>query len=153
MPLGRRECQIVAGDTKVVERGKADGVFVCTSGLGTVPSGLDLGPDRVRRGDRVLVSGTIGDHGMAVMVARGELALEADIRSDTAAVHELAAALTELGEQLRFLRDPTRGGLATTLNELAAAAQLAIVIDERRSPCGRSDRGVRDPRHRPAVRG
>ncbi len=126
--------QIVAGDTKVVERGKADGVFVCTSGVGTVPSGIELGPDRIREGDRVLVSGTIGDHGMAVMVARGELALEADIRSDTVAIHELAASLTELGEELRFLRDPTRGGLATTLNELAAAAQKAVVLDERAIP-------------------
>ena len=125
---------VVAGDTKVVERGKADGLFICTTGVGTVPEGVDLGPERVEHGDRVLVSGTIGDHGMAVMMARGGLALEADLRSDTAAVHELAASLLGLGGALRFMRDPTRGGIATALNELAAAAAKAVVLDERRLP-------------------
>jgi hydrogenase expression/formation protein HypE len=125
---------VVAGDTKVVERGKADGLFVCTSGLGIVPAGVELGPRRIRPGDRVLTSGTIGDHGMAVMVARGGLALEADISSDTAPVHELAASLATFGGALRFMRDPTRGGVATALNELATSSDKAVVIDERALP-------------------
>ena len=125
---------VAAGDTKVVERGAADGLYISTAGIGLVPARVRLGPERVRPGDRVLLSGTIADHGMAVLVARGELALEADLRSDTAPVHELAAALLELGDAVRFLRDPTRGGLATTLNELAGAAGLAVRIDESALP-------------------
>jgi hydrogenase expression/formation protein HypE len=125
---------VVAGDTKVVERGKADGLYVTTAGVGTVAAGVDLGPHRLHPGDRVLVSGTLADHGMAVMVARGDLQLEASIESDTAPLHELAAALVGLGEGLRFMRDPTRGGLATALNEVAEAAGLAIVLDEAALP-------------------
>jgi hydrogenase expression/formation protein HypE len=121
---------VVAGDTKVVERGNADGLFVTTTGVGTVADEVDLGAHRVRPGDRILLSGTIADHGMAVMVARGDLQLEVEIDSDTAAVHELAAALVALGDGLRWMRDPTRGGLATALNELADELDLAIVITE-----------------------
>ena len=121
---------VVAGDTKVVERGKADGLFVTTAGVGIVAAGVDLGPHRVEPGDRVLLSGTLADHGMAVMVARGDLQLEAEIESDTAAVHELAESLVSLGDGLRWMRDPTRGGLATALNELAEAAELAVVLEE-----------------------
>ena len=125
---------IAAGDTKVVERGKADGLYVVTAGIGSVADGVDLGPAHVRPGDRVLLSGTLADHGMAVMVARGDLALEAEIESDTAAVHELAATLVALGSRLRWMRDPTRGGLATALNELAEAAGIAVVLDEASLP-------------------
>jgi hydrogenase expression/formation protein HypE len=125
---------IAAGDTKVVERGKADGLYVVTAGVGTVAAGVDLGPAHVRPGDRVLLSGTLADHGMAVMVARGDLALEAEIESDTAAVHELAALLVSLGGRLRWMRDPTRGGLATALNELAEAAGVSVVLDEASLP-------------------
>ena len=125
---------VVAGDTKVVERGKADGLYVTTAGVGAVPDGADLGPHRIRSGDRVLLSGTLADHGMAVMVARGDIRLEAPIESDTAPVHELAASLLELGDALRFMRDPTRGGLATALNEAAEPAGLAIVLDETAIP-------------------
>jgi len=125
---------VATGDTKVVERGNADGVFVNTAGIGVVPAGVDLSPARVRPGDRVLVSGTLGDHGMAVMISRGELQLEVDLASDTAPVHDLAAALLDLGDALRFMRDPTRGGLATALNELAAASGLAVVLDEAALP-------------------
>ncbi len=128
------DVHVIAGDTKVVERGKADGLFICTAGAGIVPESLELGPERVEPGDRVLLSGTIGDHGMAVMVARGGLALEADLSSDTAGIHELAAALTELGDDLRFMRDPTRGGVATALNELTGASGKAVVLDERALP-------------------
>ncbi len=125
---------VVAGDTKVVERGKADGLYVTTAGVGALADGVDLGPHRVLPGDRVLLSGTLADHGMAVMVARGDLQLEAEIESDTAAVHELAAGLVALGPALRWMRDPTRGGLATALNELAEAAGLAVVLDETALP-------------------
>jgi hydrogenase expression/formation protein HypE len=120
---------VVAGDTKVVERGGADGLFVTTAGVGLVAAAVDLAPADARPGDRVLVSGTIGDHGFAVLVARGELKLETVLESDTAPVHELAAALLELGPTLRWMRDPTRGGLATTLNELAGAAGVAVRLD------------------------
>jgi hydrogenase expression/formation protein HypE len=125
---------VATGDTKVVERGKADGLYVTTSGVGVVDHRARLGADRVEAGDRVLVSGTIGDHGMAVMVARGELQLEVELRSDTAPVHELAHSLLELGDALRWMRDPTRGGLATALNELAQAARVAVALDEAALP-------------------
>jgi hydrogenase expression/formation protein HypE len=120
---------IATGDTKVVERGNADGLYVNTTGVGALAPGVDVRPDRVQAGDRVLLSGTLGDHGMAVMIARGDLRLEADIESDTAPVHELAAALLELGG-VRWMRDPTRGGLATALNELARHAGVAVVLAE-----------------------
>ena len=125
---------VAAGDTKVVERGKADGLYVTTSGVGVVSPHVSLGPERVRPGDRVLVSGTIGDHGTAVLVARGELELEVALASDTAPVHELTRALLELGDQVRWMRDPTRGGVATTLNELAEQAGLAVVLQESALP-------------------
>ena len=125
---------IATGDTKVVERGKADGVYVTTSGVGLLDEDVRLGPERVEPGDVVLVSGTIGDHGTAVMVARGELELEVELESDTAPVHDLARALLELGDAVRWMRDPTRGGLATALNELAQQAGVTVVLDESRAP-------------------
>jgi hydrogenase expression/formation protein HypE len=125
---------IVTGDTKVVERGRGDGLHITTAGVGVLDPRVALGADSVRPGDAVLLSGTIADHGMAVMVARGELALEAEIRSDTAPLHVLAQPLYALGRDLRWLRDPTRGGLATTLNELAQRRRLTIRLDERAIP-------------------
>jgi hydrogenase expression/formation protein HypE len=125
---------VAAGDTKVVERGKADGLYVTTAGVGVIADGAKLSAEYVRPGDSVLVSGTLGDHGMAVMVARGELELEVDLESDTAPVHELTAALLELGEVVRWMRDPTRGGLATALNELAQQAGVAVVLEEAALP-------------------
>lgn len=122
---------VVAGDTKVVERGKGDGVFVTTTGVGLLERDLELSAQRVVPGDRVLVSGTIGDHGIAVMVARGGLELETDLESDTAPLNGLVDALLDAaGAGVRWLRDPTRGGIATTLNELALEAELCIVLDE-----------------------
>jgi hydrogenase expression/formation protein HypE len=121
---------VATGDTKVVERGKADGLYVTTAGVGVVADGASLSAGRVRAGDRVLVSGTLGDHGMAVVVARGELQLEVDLESDTAPVHELALDLLSLGGAVRWMRDPTRGGLATALNELAQQAGVAVSLDE-----------------------
>jgi len=125
---------IVAGDTKVVDRGAADGVYITTAGVGVLPAQVALGADRVQPGDVVLVSGTIAEHGMAVMLARGDLALEADIRSDTAPLGELVAALLAAAPSTRWLRDPTRGGLGTVCNELAQATNLAVVLDESRLP-------------------
>lgn len=125
---------VAAGDTKVVERGKADGLYVTTAGLGVLEHELELVPESVRPGDRVLLSGTLADHGMAVMIARGDLHLEGDVSSDTAPVHELAAALLALGDALRWMRDPTRGGLATALNELAAQAGIAVRLRESALP-------------------
>jgi hydrogenase expression/formation protein HypE len=126
---------IVTGDTKVVERGKADGVFIATTGLGVVPAGLDLSGDRARPGDRVILSGSIGDHGVAVMSKRGALGFETDVLSDSAALHGLVAEMVgAAGSSLRLMRDPTRGGLAATLNEIAQQSQCGFLIEEARIP-------------------
>lgn len=122
---------VVTGDTKVVERGKADGVFIATTGIGVVPDGLDLSAERARPGDRVVLSGTIGDHGVAVMSKRQNLAFETGILSDSAALHDLVAAMVATGGgDLRVMRDPTRGGLAATLNELAQQSRVGFRLDE-----------------------
>jgi hydrogenase expression/formation protein HypE len=125
---------IVTGDTKVVGRGAADELYVTTAGIGLVPAGRRLGAALVQRGDRILISGTIADHGMAVMLARGDLALEGDLRSDTAPVTELAEALFAAAPSTRWLRDPTRGGVGTVCNELAHDTGLAVVLDEASLP-------------------
>ncbi len=121
---------VAAGDTKVVERGAADGLYITTAGIGLLDLRVDLSPARVRPGDCVLVSGSIAEHGIAVMFARGDLRLELDVESDTAPLHREAAALCALGADLRWMRDPTRGGLATTLNELAWGAGASILLQE-----------------------
>jgi hydrogenase expression/formation protein HypE len=126
---------VVAGDTKVVERGKADQLFVTTTGVGVVDQRAVLDPASVRPGDVVLVSGNIGDHGVAIMLARDELAIEADVRSDTASLWPAVNALLEAcGREVRCLRDATRGGVATVLNELALASDICIVLDEAAVP-------------------
>ncbi|MBV9252848.1 MAG: hydrogenase expression/formation protein HypE [Actinobacteria bacterium] len=135
---------IVTGDTKVVDRGAADGLYITTAGVGLVPPGRDLAPARVQPGDRVLVSGTIGDHGMAVMLQRGDLALEADIRSDTAPLHELVELLLKAAPSTRWLRDPTRGGVGTVANELARTADVSIVLDEDALPVNPAVAGACD---------
>jgi len=122
--------QIVAGDTKVVERGKADGIFINTSGVGWVPEGRTIGGDQARPGDVVLVSGTIGDHGIAVLSARGELGFQADVASDVAPLNHMIRSLLESAPHTHVLRDPTRGGLATTLNEIAQQSQVCIQLEE-----------------------
>jgi hydrogenase expression/formation protein HypE len=128
------DVQIITGDTKVVPRGAADGMFITTAGAGIVPAGRELSPQRVRAGDKVLVSGTIGDHGMAVMLARGDLAIEADISSDTASVSELVERLLQAAPSTRWMRDPTRGGVGTVCNELAQACGLSVVLEEDQLP-------------------
>ncbi len=125
---------IAAGDTKVVERGAADGLYVTTAGVGLVDPRVELGPERVEPGDKVLVSGGIAEHGIAVMMARGNLALELDVESDTAPLHELAALLYALGGDVRWMRDPTRGGVATTLNELSSGAAMTVALEEAAIP-------------------
>lgn len=126
---------VVTGDTKVVERGRGDGVYITTSGIGVVRY-PGLGPERMRPGDAVLISGTAGDHGAAVMLARDGL-MEGEIRSDCAALNGLVRAVLESGAQVRVLRDPTRGGVATTLCEFAESAALGIELDEAAIPVRR----------------
>ncbi len=127
--------EIVAGDTKVVERGHADGMYVCTTGIGRVDERAALSPLGVRPGDRVLVSGPIGAHGTAIMLARGEFELDAEIESDTRSLWPAADALLEAaGEELRCMRDATRGGVATVLNEIARASAVATVVREAAVP-------------------
>lgn len=126
---------VVTGDTKVVERGKCDGMYVTTTGLGLVHADATLAPELVRPGDQVIVSGTIGDHGVAIMLARGQLDLDADVRSDTRELWSLMSALLDaLGGDLHCTRDATRGGVATVCNEIALASGSGIVIHEERLP-------------------
>jgi len=126
--------QLIAGDTKVVDKGHGDGVFINTSGLGLIPDGVDIGPQRAQPGDAVLLSGTIGDHGMAVMSVREGLQFETEIVSDTAPLHGLVEAMLAVTRDIHVLRDPTRGGLASALNEIAQAAGVGIALDERKIP-------------------
>lgn len=127
--------RIVAGDTKVVDKGHGDGVFINTTGIGFVPDGVHIGPDRARPGDCVLVNGAIGDHGMAIMSVREGLQFEATITSDTAPLHGLVTTMLDAAPNaVHALRDPTRGGLAAALNEIAAASRVCIEIDERALP-------------------
>ena len=125
---------VVTGDTKVVEKGKGDGIFITTTGIGALPSGRELSGANARPGDAVIVSGTLGDHGMAIMAQRENLAFDSAIRSDTAALHGLVAAALAAVPRIGVLRDPTRGGLAATLNEIAQQSGVGIVLDEAAIP-------------------
>jgi hydrogenase expression/formation protein HypE len=126
--------RIVTGDTKVVERGHGDGVYITTSGIGLVPPWVEVGREPIRAGDVVLVSGTLGDHGMAVMSVREDLGFDAPIESDTAPLAGLVAAMLDACPGIRLFRDPTRGGVATTLNEMATLGNVGIEIDEQAIP-------------------
>jgi hydrogenase expression/formation protein HypE len=126
--------QIVAGDTKVVEKGKADGLFITTAGIGWVPAGRHIGGELACPGDVVLISGTVGDHGIAVLGARGELGFETKVESDTAPLNHLIQAVLEAAPNTHVLRDPTRGGLATTLNEIAVQSEVSILVEEKSVP-------------------
>jgi hydrogenase expression/formation protein HypE len=125
---------IVTGDTKVVETGKGDGVFITTTGVGVVADGEDFSGARARPGDRIIVSGSIGDHGMAIMAQRESLGFSAPIVSDTAALHGLIAAMRKSGAAIHVLRDPTRGGVATTLNEIARQSGVGMMLQESALP-------------------
>ncbi len=125
---------VVAGDTKVVESGKGDGVFITTTGLGIVPEGVEISGGLARPGDAILVSGSIGDHGIAILSKRENLEFETEIRSDSAALHGLVEAMLETVSEIHCLRDPTRGGLGTTLNELAQQSGVGMRIMEEAIP-------------------
>ena len=125
---------IITGDTKVVERGSGDGVFISTTGIGIIPNGVDTGGHRARPGDAILVSGSIGEHGVAIMSKREGLTFETEILSDSAALHGLVAQMLAVAPGLRVLRDPTRGGLATTLNEIAGQSGVGMLLDEAAIP-------------------
>ena len=133
---------VVTGDTKVVERGKGDGVFITTAGIGLVPPGVEISGDRARPGDAILLSGSMGDHGVAVMSLREGLRFETDLLSDSAALHGLVAAMVAAAPGIRTLRDPTRGGLAATLNEIAAQSSVGMLIREESIPVRPEVRGA-----------
>lgn len=136
---------IVTGDTKVVERGAADGLFINTAGIGTIPAGRSTGAGAVRPGDRLILNGTLGDHGIAVLAARNELALQIPVQSDCAPLNGLIDAMfaaVERPQSLRWLRDCTRGGLATVANEFALEGRFQIRLDEAALPVGDAVRGA-----------
>ena len=126
--------QIVTGDTKVVHRGSADKLFINTAGVGVIPEGVDISGSKARPGDRVILSGTIGDHGIAVLSQREGLSFSTRLESDCAPLNSLVAAMLAASPNIHCLRDPTRGGLATTLNELAKQSKVGIRIEEERIP-------------------
>lgn len=125
---------LVTGDTKVVDKGHGDGVYINTSGIGLVPDGVEIGPQHAKPGDVVILSGTMGDHGMAIMSVREGLEFETTIESDTAALNGLVAAMLAASPHIHVLRDPTRGGVASSLNEIAQTSQVGIQIDETKLP-------------------
>ena len=144
---------LVAGDTKVVDRGKGDGVFITTTGVGIVPEGRSLSISAAQPGDRIVVSGTIGDHGIAIMSVREGIEFETVLESDTAPLNGLVRAMLEACPGIRAMRDPTRGGVSSTLNELAAASRGRRHAHRGRHPGPwRGPGGLRDAGARPALR-
>jgi hydrogenase expression/formation protein HypE len=134
---------VVTGDTKVVERGKGDGVYINTSGIGIIPPGIEIAPGRARPGDLILINGPIAQHGIAIMSVREGLAFETTIESDSASLHDLVSGvLAAAGEHVHVLRDPTRGGLSSTLNEIAAQAKVGIRLNETSIPIHEEVRGA-----------
>jgi hydrogenase expression/formation protein HypE len=123
--------QVVTGDTKVVEKGSGDGLFINTTGIGLVPDGIEMSANRARPGDNVLLSGSIGDHGIAILAQREGLEFESAIQSDSAALHTLVGEMLKVTREIRCMRDPTRGGLSSTLNEIAAQSRVGIELIER----------------------
>jgi hydrogenase expression/formation protein HypE len=130
----RAGVRVVTGDTKVVESGHGDGIYVNTAGIGVIPDGVDIRPDRARPGDQVIVSGDLGVHGVAIMSVREGLEFGTEIRSDCQPLNGLVAAMLDVTHDLHVLRDPTRGGLATSLNEIASSSGVGIALDERALP-------------------
>jgi hydrogenase expression/formation protein HypE len=130
----RAGVHIVAGDTKVVDKGHGDGCYINTSGIGIVPDGLRIAPDQAEPGDAIILSGTMGDHGMAIMSVREGLEFEAEIESDSAALHTLVEKIIEVCPKIHTLRDPTRGGVASSLNEIACASNVGMVLEESSIP-------------------
>ena len=135
--------RIVGGDTKVVEHGKADGMYITTTGLGSPMSGVEINTQSVRPGDKVLLSGPIGDHGITILLARGDLDMEGDLRSDTRCIYPLVETIVRTaGPGVRWMRDPTRGGVATSLNELARDCGLGVILFEESLPVHDAVRGA-----------
>lgn len=134
--------QVVTGDTKVVEKGKGDGLFINTTGIGIVPEGLELSADRARPGDKVLLSGSIGEHGIAILAQREGLEFESAIQSDSAALHTLVAEMLGVCHEIRCMRDPTRGGVSSTLNEIAEQSHVGIELQECTIPVREEVRGA-----------
>ncbi len=134
--------RVVTGDTKVVQKGKADGCYINTAGIGAIEHDLDLGVANARPGDAIIVSGPIGDHGVTIMLSRGELDIEADLVSDTAPLNGLVASLLEATSGVRALRDATRGGVATILNEIAKSADVGVQVSENEIPVRDEVRGA-----------
>jgi len=133
---------LVTGDTKVVDRGKGDQIFITTSGIGLVPAGRSLSIRAARSGDRILVSGTIGDHGIAIMSVREGIEFETQLESDSAPLHDLARTMLDARPEIRCMRDPTRGGLSSALNELAAASKVGVQLEESTIPVRPEVRGA-----------
>lgn len=133
---------IVTGDTKVVERGAADKMFINTSGVGVIPTGVNIRADRARPGDKIIINGYLGDHGCAILLARNELALETDIETDCQPLHGLVAAMLNACPDIHCLRDATRGGLGTVLNEFAESSNVAITINETALPMRETVKGA-----------
>ena len=134
---------VVTGDTKVVDRGKGDGVYINTTGIGLVPEGIEISPRRAQPGDKIILSGSIAEHGIAIMSVREGLEFETELESDSAALHELVADVLEAaGADVHVLRDPTRGGVASALNEIASQAGVSIRIDEQAIPLEEQVRGA-----------
>ena len=140
--VGEAGVRIITGDTKVVEKGKADKIFINTSGLGIIPRGIEIRGDNAKPEEVVVVSGTIGDHGIAILSARNQLSFSADVKSDTAPLNKLVKIMIDAVPEISVLRDPTRGGLATTLNEIAQASNVGIEIYELEIPIRDSVRGA-----------
>jgi len=134
--------KIVAGDTKVVGEGAADGIFVNTTGVGLIPEGVHISGANAQPGDMIMVSGTLGDHGIAIMSQREGLEFASSLESDCAPLHDLVAGMLEASLEIHCLRDPTRGGLATTLNEMAAQSQASFLIEEEKIPVRDEVRGI-----------
>jgi len=134
--------EIVTGDTKVVEKGKGDGLFINTTGVGVVPDGVVLSANQARPGDKVLLSGSVGDHGIAILAQREGLEFETEIKSDSAALHTLVADMLKVSREIRCMRDPTRGGVSSTLNEIAQQSQVGIELEEQTIPLREDVRGA-----------
>ncbi len=138
----RAEVQIITGDTKVVPKGAVDRIFINTSGIGIISDPVDIGPQRARPGDAVILSGTIADHGITVMTQREQFSFDSDVKSDTAALNHLVQAMLATGADIHVMRDPTRGGVGTALNEIALASNVGIRIKEDRIPLRRAVNGI-----------
>ena len=133
---------LVTGDTKVVDRGKADKIFINTSGIGLIPEGVNIGPDRAQSGDKIVISGNIAVHGIAIMSVREGLEFESEIASDTAPLNGLVEAILAASENVHVLRDPTRGGVTSALTEIAQSAKVGMLLDEARIPIGEDVKGA-----------